>query len=87
MAKKRDLTKEWTEFAKKRLVGKKIVAVEYLTDKEVENIGWYNRPVAFKLDDESWVYPQCDDEGNNGGVLYYHQEDDCQVFPVLSKGD
>ena len=71
----------------KRLVGKKIVAVEYLTDKEVENIGWYNRPVAFKLDDESWVYPQCDDEGNNGGVLYYHQEDDCQVFPVLSKGD
>ena len=87
MTKKRDLTKKWTEFAKKRLVGKEIVAVEYLTDQEIENIGWYYRPLAFKLSDGSWVYPQCDDEGNDGGVLYYHNEDDSQVFPVLSKGD
>jgi len=87
MTKKRDLTKKWTEFAKKRLVGKEIVAVEYLTDKEIQDIGWYKRPVAFKLNDGSWVYPQCDDEGNDGGVLYYHNEDDSQVFPVLSKGD
>ncbi len=87
MTKKRNLTEKWTEFAEKRLLGKTIIAVEYLTDKEIQDIGWYNRPVAFKLNDGSWVYPQCDDEGNDGGVLYYHNEDDSQVFPVLSNGD
>jgi len=81
------LTKKWTKFAKKRLIGKKIVDVEYLSDEEIKNIGWYKRPVAFKLDDGAWIYPQMDDEGNDGGVLYYHQEDDCQVFPVLAEGD
>ena len=81
------LTKKWTAFAAKRLVGKKIVEVEYLSDKEIKDIGWSNRPVAFKLDDGAWVYPQMDDEGNDGGVLYYHQEGDCEIFPVLSEGD
>ena len=87
MTKKRDLTKDWTVFAKKRLVGKKIVSVEYMSNQEIKNIGWHKRPVCLGLDDGSWIYPQMDDEGNDGGVLYYHNEDDSQVFPVLSEGD
>ena len=51
MTKKRNLTEKWTEFAEKRLLGKTIIAVEYLTDKEIQDIGWYQRPVAIILND------------------------------------
>tara|TARA_R100000808_G_C2115213_1_gene128061 strand:- start:459 stop:743 length:285 start_codon:yes stop_codon:yes gene_type:complete len=93
MAKKYNLlnpeerTAYWTEFVKKRLIGKTIVDVEYLTNSECKDLDWYCRPVAFKLNDGSWVYSQKDDEGNDGGALYYHQEDDCTVFPVLGRED
>ena len=62
-------------------------SVEYLTNSECKDLDWYCRPVAFKLNDGSWVYSQKDDEGNDGGALYYHQEDDCTVFPVLGRED
>ena len=79
--------KKWTEFAKKRLIGKKIVSVEYMTGQEINNLGWYCRPICLKLDDGTWIYPQRDDEGNDGGVLYYHNENDSQIFPVLGEND
>ena len=65
-----DLTKKWTKYAKDRLVGRKIVKVAYLTDKECEDdFGWYKRPITFTLDDGKIVIAQMDDEGNDGGVL------------------
>ena len=63
-------TKRWTEYAEKRLVGRKIVSVDYLTSKECnEDFGWYKRPITFTLDDGKLVIAQMDDEGNDGGVL------------------
>ena len=38
MTKKRNLTEKWTEFAEKRLLGKTIIADEYLTDKEIQDL-------------------------------------------------
>ena len=84
---KKDLTKQWTNFVEKRVLGKRIVAVEYMSSKEIKDIGWYNRPVCLKLEDDSWIYPQMDDEGNDGGALYYHHKTDSQIFPVLGEED
>ncbi len=66
----------WTKSAENVLLGKKIIAVEYISEDEAEDMGWHSRPIAFKLDDGTWVVAQCDDEGNNGGVLAYSHEDD-----------
>ena len=77
----------WTKSAKNVLLGKKIVKVQYMTETEAEDMGWGNRPIAFKLDDGTWVIAQMDDEGNDGGVLFYSHEDDDKyndwVMPVL----
>ena len=78
---------KWTKSAKNVLLGKKIVKVEYMTKDEAEDMGWSSRPIAFKLNDGTWVVAQMDDEGNDGGVLTYSHEDDDKyddrVMPVL----
>ena len=67
---KKDYTKQWTEYAKERLVGRTITDVAYLTGQECEDgFGWYKRPITFTLDDGKEVIAQMDDEGNDGGVL------------------
>ena len=67
---KKNLTKYWTEYAAKRLVGRTITKVAYLTSKECEeDFGWYKRPITFTLDNGKIVIAQMDDEGNDGGVL------------------
>ena len=67
---KKNLTKYWTEYAAKRLVGITITKVAYLTSKECEeDFGWYKRPITFTLDNGKIVIAQMDDEGNDGGVL------------------
>ena len=79
------IERRWTKVAQSVLLNKKIVKVEYLTKKECENWGWYKRPVAFQLDDGMWVIAQMDDEGNDGGVLYYTNGEGkhSDVIPVL----
>tara|TARA_R110002096_G_scaffold255618_2_gene448901 strand:+ start:3918 stop:4172 length:255 start_codon:yes stop_codon:yes gene_type:complete len=81
------IEKRWTKKAAGVLVGKKIVKVQYMTAGETEDLMWYSRPLSFKLDDGTWVIPQSDNEGNNGGVLSYSHEDedkyDYWVMPVL----
>jgi hypothetical protein len=59
----------WTEKTAKHLVGKKITKVEYMNTREMEDIGWYNRPIAIQLDNKYWLVPMMDDEGNDGGAM------------------
>ena len=77
------LTNRWNKEANKLLLNRRIVKVEYLDDDEAKESGWYNRPVAFKLDKGDWVYPMRDDEGNDGGALAIGKE----LLPVLTIGD
>lgn len=60
----------WTKYAEKHLLGRTITQVCYMTDKEVEQLGWYNAAVVFVLDDGSLIFPSQDDEGNNAGALF-----------------
>ena len=77
---KPDILKQWTDEAKKVLQGKTITEVRYLNDEEMEMMGWYKRPICFFLNDGTSCILSMDDEGNDGGVLFYGQDG---VLPTL----
>ena len=82
-----NLTESWTTDAEKVLLNKRIVKVEYMTAKESNDYMWNNRPITFLLDDGTRIIAQMDDEGNDGGVLWYGTQDDEGVLPVLRGED
>ena len=59
----------WTEKIAKRLVGRTIKKIEYISQDEMETNLWYKRPISILLDDEHWITPIMDDEGNDGGAM------------------
>ena len=69
----KDTTTFWTEKAQEVLKGKTIVDVRYLNNEEMEMMGWYKRPIVFILDDGTNCILSADDEGNDGGSLFYGQ--------------
>jgi len=76
------LKKEWVARIEKYLLGRKITKIEYLTDKECDDAGWYSCPVAIQLDGEIWLTPMSDDEGNNGGAISTNIKE-LQIIPVI----
>lgn len=84
----KDLTGFWEQRARDALVGRKIVDVQYMTKENAKEHGWFARPLFLKLDDGSVVFPQSDDEGNDGGALGHGlppwgRRRRRTVFPVL----
>ena len=82
----KEIVEQWIERAEKLLLGRKIVKIEYMSEEEIKDAGWYSSPICLQLDDGSWIYPQRDDEGNDGGALYYsHSKDPAksEILPVI----
>ncbi len=77
-----NLDEKWNGIARALLVGRRIVAAEYMTRQEAAGLGWSKRPVVLVLDDGTQVYASSDDEGNNGGALFTSRRDH-PVLPVL----
>jgi hypothetical protein len=76
------LTEHWDKVASDLLLNRTITKVRYFTEEEAEEMGWSGRPVAMLLDNGIWVFPSCDDEGNEGGSLFTsHPKDQC--LPTL----
>lgn len=74
----------WVGECEKVLKGRTIVEVRYLTNDEMELMGWYKRPMCFELDNGTLCIPSMDDEGNDGGSLFYQQKDnELDVLPVI----
>lgn len=71
---------KWNQMAKTVLAGKTITEARYLNDEEMEMMGWYKRPLCFFLNDGTSCILSCDDEGNDGGVLFYGRDG---VLPTL----
>jgi hypothetical protein len=67
----KDYVSTWNTKAKEVLVGRKIVEARYLNDEEMEMMGWGSRSLCFFLDDGTSCMLSMDDEGNDGGVLFY----------------
>ena len=77
-------TDYWTKYASDKILGAKIVKVEYFSSREAKESMWYNRPVVFLLDNGIWLYPMRDDEGNDGGAMGIAGKKGGDTFPVLS---
>ena len=75
-----DILTTWNTKAKEVLVGKKIVEARYLNDEEMDMMGWTGRPLCFFLNDGTSCILSMDDEGNDGGVLFYGSNG---VLPLL----
>ena len=76
----KELQTKWNETAKEVLEGRTRKSVRYLNDEEMEMMGWYKRPICFFLDNGESCILSCDDEGNDGGVLFYGKNG---VLPTL----
>lgn len=76
------LAERWNKKASDFLVGKTIKSVRYMTDEEMEDMMWHSKPVIIDFTDGSWIIPQRDDEGNDGGALYTSDET-LSVIPVI----
>jgi hypothetical protein len=72
----------WNKKVREFLVGKTIKSVRYMTDAEMEDFMWYRKPVIIDFTDGSYMIPQSDDEGNNGGALYT-SDDRLGVIPAI----
>tara|TARA_R100000234_G_scaffold115376_1_gene91305 strand:+ start:1150 stop:1428 length:279 start_codon:yes stop_codon:yes gene_type:complete len=75
----------WQKTSEEWLVGRKIVKCRYMSDKEMKESMWFNRPLCILLDDGTWIIPQSDDEGNDGGALYVANavKEKATVLPVI----
>jgi len=76
------LDTRWNKIAQKQLLGKKIKAVSYMTEKEADSMGWSKRPVVIELEDGTHFFPSMDDEGNDGGALFTSDKEN-PTLPVL----
>lgn len=73
---------KWNNKVSDFLVGKTIESVRYLTDQEMNDFMWYKKPVIIKFTDGSFIIPQRDDEGNDGGALFT-SDDQLDIIPVI----
>ena len=87
LSKNKDRTEYWTNYVSKKLIGRTIVKVEYMSSREAKESMWDNRPVCFLLDNGKWLYPMRDDEGNDAGAIGIASADGGDTFPVLGRDD
>lgn len=76
--------KTWEDRAAKALVGRTITGARYLTQPEMDNLGWSKSVLLLTLDDGSLLFPSRDDEGNGGGALFgVDKGGNNLTFPVI----
>jgi hypothetical protein len=69
-----------TREAHAALVGRRIVAVRYMTARDANELVWQNRPLVLELDDGSRVYASADEEMNDAGVLWVERREEEMCF-------
>jgi len=73
----------WHKAANAALVGRRITAVRWMSEAEVESFGWRDPAIVLELDDGGVLIPQRDDEGNDAGALWWMTKDGvAHLWPV-----
>ena len=73
---------DWIKNISKLLVGKQIVKIQYMTEKDAGEQGWYKRPIQIILGDGTCLIPVSDDEGNDAGSLFTNSNK-LPIIPVI----
>lgn len=77
----KDIVKRWNKDCQV-LVGKTIVEVRYINDKEMNGLMWDRKSLAIFFKDGTYMIPSQDDEGNGPGALFTNIPD-LSVIPVI----
>ena len=77
-----ELSKAWQKKIEKHLLGKSIIKVEYMSEKDSEEQGWTNRPIQILLNNGVWLTMTSDNEGNSGGAIHTNIKE-LPIIPVI----
>ena len=80
--KNKELCCHWQKRIDKHLLGRKIVKVEYCSEKNADKQGWSSQPIQIQLDNGIWLTPTSDDEGNDGGAIHTNISE-LPIIPVI----
>lgn len=72
----------WCDDTAKRLKGRRIVDVRYMTPGEQADAGFHKACIVLVLDDGHAIYPARDNMGNDAGALFTTFED-LHVVPTI----
>jgi hypothetical protein len=78
----KELIKKWETDINSKLKGKTIANVRYLTEKEMEELGWYSKAAVIIFTDGTYMFPSADDEGNNAGAMFTNIKG-LDIIPVI----
>ena len=68
------LSQQWKNRLSPEILGQRIVRMHYMSKKDAEELNWYKRPLMLMLENGTWIIPQQDDEGNDGGAMWLMNE-------------
>jgi len=60
----------WGMECTKKLNGKTIKTCRYMTDAEMQKMGWCQCPLLIIFTDGTVMYASIDNEGNDGGAIF-----------------
>jgi hypothetical protein len=74
--------KKWEKDIQPKLVGRKITGCRYMTEKEMEGLGWYSKALIITLEGGVKIFASQDDEGNGAGALFTNIKG-LETIPVI----
>ena len=77
-----ELALSWQKRIDKYLLGKSIIKIEYMSEKDSEEQGFDCRPIQLLLNNGIWLTITSDDEGNDGGAIHTNIKE-LPIIPVI----
>jgi len=74
--------KKFSKKATKAFKGKTVEKIDYLTDEEAENMGWFRKAPVVTFTDGSYLIASSDPEGNDAGTLFTSNDDVATLGPI-----
>ena len=77
-----ELALSWQKRIEKYSLGKSIIKIEYMSEKDSEEQGFDCRPIQLLLNNGIWLTITSDDEGNDGGAIHTNIKE-LPIIPVI----
>ena len=68
-------SQKWKNRLSPELLGQRIGKMHYMSKRDAKKLKWYKRPLMLMLENGTWIIPQQDDEGNDGGAMWLMNND------------